>query len=191
MVRRTSWAKHRYFLNYCCFGYSLPWWDWEQWERLIDWMALRGITAPLAVTGQEAVWQAVGRRLGLSDGQMRAFLAGPPYLPFGWMGCLDGWGGLVVRRPRAAGHRRSRGRRRLLRRPPNLRLHRRGIPRRRGVGTGRRSTRQRGAIHRARVHLLLQASSGALPARHPDAQLGEHRPAPRRGDGIPRMRRRG
>lgn len=29
-VRRVSWAKHRYFLNYCCFGYSLPWWDWKQ-----------------------------------------------------------------------------------------------------------------------------------------------------------------
>jgi alpha-N-acetylglucosaminidase len=92
-VRRVSWAKHRYFLNYCCFGYSLPWWDWAQWERLIDWMALNGINAPLAVTGQEAVWQAVGKELGFTDEQMQAFLAGPPYLPFGWMGCLDGWGG--------------------------------------------------------------------------------------------------
>ncbi|MBL7222958.1 MAG: alpha-N-acetylglucosaminidase N-terminal domain-containing protein, partial [Candidatus Brocadiae bacterium] len=92
-VRRVAWARYRYFLNYCCFGYSLPWWDWSQWERLIDWMALNGINAPLSVTGQEAVWQAVGKRLELTDEQMRAFLAGPPYLPFGWMGCLDGWGG--------------------------------------------------------------------------------------------------
>jgi len=92
-VRRTSWARYRYFLNYCCFGYSLPWWDWPQWERLIDWMALNGINLPLAVTGQEAVWQAVCRRLGMSDGQITDFLAGPPYLPFQWMGCLDGWGG--------------------------------------------------------------------------------------------------
>lgn len=92
-VRRASWAQHRYFLNYCCFGYSLPWWDWDQWERLIDWMALNGVNLPLAVTGQEAVWQAVCQRLGMSDGQIAAFLAGPPYLPFQWMGCLDGWGG--------------------------------------------------------------------------------------------------
>jgi len=92
-VRRTSWAPRRYFLNYCCFGYSLPWWDWPQWERLIDWMALNGVNMPLSVTGQEAVWQAVCKRLGLSDSQIGAFLAGPPYLPFGWMGCLDGWGG--------------------------------------------------------------------------------------------------
>ncbi len=92
-VRRTSPHRWRYFLNYCAFGYSLAWWDWAEWERLIDWMALHGVNMPLAVTGQEAVWQAVGKRIGLTDDEMRAFLAGPPYLPFGWMGCLDGWGG--------------------------------------------------------------------------------------------------
>jgi len=92
-VRRVTWARYRYFLNYCCFGYSLPWWDWAQWEELIDWMALHGINAPLAVTGQEAVWRAVGRRMGWTEAQIASFLAGPPYLPFGWMGCLDGWGG--------------------------------------------------------------------------------------------------
>ena len=92
-IRRVAWAKHRYFLNYCSFGYSLPWWDFGQWERLIDWMALNGVNTPLAVTGQEAVWQAVCRRLGMSDEQIAEFLAGPPYLPFQWMGCLDGWGG--------------------------------------------------------------------------------------------------
>lgn len=92
-LRRESWARHRYFLNYCCFGYSLPWWGWQQWEELIDWMALNGVNAPLAVTGQEAVWQAVLKRLGLSDRQIAEYLAGPPYLPFQWMGCLDGWGG--------------------------------------------------------------------------------------------------
>jgi len=92
-VRRVCSARYRYFLNYCAFGYSLPWYDWPQWERLIDWMALNGINLPLSVTGQEAVWQAVGRRMGWSERDMQAFLAGPPYLPFGWMGCLDGHGG--------------------------------------------------------------------------------------------------
>lgn len=92
-LRQVSWARYRYFLNYCCFGYSLPWWNWEQWEDLIDWMALNGVNAPLSVTGQEAVWQAVCRKLGMSDEQIGQFLAGPPYLPFQWMGCLDGWGG--------------------------------------------------------------------------------------------------
>ncbi len=92
-IRRVSPHRYRYCLNYCAFSYSLAFWDWPRWERLIDWMALHGINLPLAVTGQEAVWQAVGRRFGLNDAQTRAFLPGPAYLPFGWMGCLDGWGG--------------------------------------------------------------------------------------------------
>jgi alpha-N-acetylglucosaminidase len=92
-IRRVSEDHWRYFLNYCCFGYSLPWYDWSDWERLIDWMTLNGINAPLSVTGQEAVWMAVGRELGFTETELRDFLAGPPYLPFGWMGCLDGWGG--------------------------------------------------------------------------------------------------
>ena len=92
-IRRRSWARHRYFLNYCCFSYSLAFWDWEQWERLVDWMVLQGINLPLAITGQEAAWLRAGARMGVSPAQMREFLAGPAYLPFGWMGCLDGWGG--------------------------------------------------------------------------------------------------
>ncbi len=92
-VRQVSQDRWRYFLNYCCFGYSLPWYDWKEWEALIDWMALNGINAPLSVTGQETVWRATGKRLGFSDLELADFLAGPPYLPFGWMGCLDGWGG--------------------------------------------------------------------------------------------------
>lgn len=92
-IRRVSWAQHRYFLNYCCFSYSMAFWDWAQWERLIDWMALNGVNRPLAMTGQEAVWQRVGRRLGLSERHLQEFIAGAAYLPFGWMGCLDGWGG--------------------------------------------------------------------------------------------------
>jgi len=56
-------------------------------------MALNGVNAPLSVTGQEAVWRAACKRLGFTESDVREFLPGPPYLPFGWMGCLDGWGG--------------------------------------------------------------------------------------------------
>ncbi len=90
-IHRISEDKYRYMLNYCAFGYTLPWYDWAQWEKLIDWMAMSGINMPLAVTGQEAVWRNVMKKLGITD--LSGFLAGPPYLPFGWMGCLDGWGG--------------------------------------------------------------------------------------------------
>lgn len=92
-VRQVSPFRYRYCFNYCAFSYSLAWWDWAQWERMIDWMALHGINLPLAVTGQEAVWMEVGRQLGLTDAEVKSFIVGPAFLPFGWMGCLDGWGG--------------------------------------------------------------------------------------------------
>lgn len=38
---------------------SYVWWDWERWEKEIDWMALQGINLPLAFTGQETIWQKV------------------------------------------------------------------------------------------------------------------------------------
>ncbi len=92
-VRRVSPFPYRYYLNFCAFSYSLAWYDWPQWERLIDWMAINGVNMPLSVTGQEAIWDQVYRRLGLSDQQLADFFVGPGYLPFGWMGCIDGWAG--------------------------------------------------------------------------------------------------
>jgi len=71
----------------------MAWWDWARWEREIDWMAMNGINLPLSVTGQEAVWQGVYRGLGLDDSDLDSFFVGPAYLPFGWMGCIDGWAG--------------------------------------------------------------------------------------------------
>ena len=53
-VTATAELPERFFLNYCTFGYTMPWWKWEQWERFIDWMALNGVNMPLAITGQEA-----------------------------------------------------------------------------------------------------------------------------------------
>ena len=85
--------KYRYFFNMCTFSYTMAWWDWKDWERQIDWMAMNGVNLPLAITGQEAVWYDVYRELGLSDKQINDFLVGPAYLPWGWMGNIDGLGG--------------------------------------------------------------------------------------------------
>ncbi len=83
----------RFFLNYCTFGYTMPWWGWKQWERFIDWMALNGVNMPLAITGEEAVWQKVWRKYGLSDEQIRSFFTGPAHLPWQRMCNIDRWQG--------------------------------------------------------------------------------------------------
>ncbi|MEP6591756.1 MAG: alpha-N-acetylglucosaminidase [Gemmatimonadota bacterium] len=92
-VRVTTPYQLRYFFNYCTFSYSMAWWDWAQWQQMIDWMALKGINTPLAVTGQEAVWRLVLGDMGFTPKQIADFLVGPAYLPWGWMGNIDGLGG--------------------------------------------------------------------------------------------------
>ncbi len=92
-VRKESPYSYRYYLNYVTFNYSSAWWDWERWEKELDWMALNGINMPLAVMGQDAVWQRVYRSLGFTDEQIAPFQSGPAYSAFNWMGCLDEWQG--------------------------------------------------------------------------------------------------
>lgn len=90
---KTSPYKYRYCFNYCTFNYTMSWWDKERWQWEIDFMALNGINMPLAVTGQNSVWQRVYRSLGFSDEELEGFFSGPAYFNWFWMGNLDGWGG--------------------------------------------------------------------------------------------------
>lgn len=91
--KRKALVKNRFFLNYCTFGYTMVWWQWADWERFIDWMAINGINLPLAITGQESVWYKVWRQLGLSDSDIRSYFTGPAHLPWHRMINIDYWQG--------------------------------------------------------------------------------------------------
>lgn len=92
-VQRETAYDHRVYLNYCTFSYTAPWWDWERWQREIDWMAMNGINMPLAITGQEAVWQQTLRKFGMSDEEIRSFLVGPAFFAWQWMTNIESWAG--------------------------------------------------------------------------------------------------
>lgn len=92
-VRKVSPHAYRYYLNYCTFSYSMAWWDWERWQKEIDWMALNGINMPLAITGQEAIWKRVYTKMGLSDEDLKDFFTGPAYFGWFYMNNMDEWGG--------------------------------------------------------------------------------------------------
>ena len=92
-IRKEALVRDRFFLNYCTYGYTMPWWKWPQWERFIDWMALNGINMPLAITGQEAVWYEVWKEFGMTDEEIRSYFSGPAHLPWHRMANLDGFGG--------------------------------------------------------------------------------------------------
>ncbi len=91
--RVTSRVGQRFFLNYCTYGYTMTYWGWREWERFIDWMALNGINLPLNITGQEAVWQKVWMKLGMTADETRNYFTGPSYLPWHRMANIDHWCG--------------------------------------------------------------------------------------------------
>jgi len=92
-VTVNSLCRNRFFLNYCTFGYTMPWWQWRDWERFIDWMALNGVNMPLAITGQESIWYRVWKKLGLDDLTIRNYFTGPAHLPWHRMLNIDYWQG--------------------------------------------------------------------------------------------------
>jgi len=92
-VYKKTPYKYRYYLNYCTFNYSMSWWNWDRWEKEIDWMALHGINMPLAITGEEYIWDKVYRSYGFKNEDLDPFFSGPAFFSWFWMGNLDGWGG--------------------------------------------------------------------------------------------------
>jgi alpha-N-acetylglucosaminidase len=85
--------EFRLYYNVCTYGYTTAFWDWHQWEKEIDWMALHGINMPVAMIGQEAVWQRVWKSLGITDRELADYFAGPAFLPWHRMGNINNYGG--------------------------------------------------------------------------------------------------
>ncbi|MFT4156258.1 alpha-N-acetylglucosaminidase [Parafilimonas sp.] len=96
-VHKVTPYMYRYYLNYCTFNYTMSWWDWERWQKEIDWMALNGINTPLSITGEEAIWREVYTAMGFTRADIDRFFTGPAYFAWGWMGNIDGWGGPLPR----------------------------------------------------------------------------------------------
>src|SRR3954447_10684073 len=84
--------RYRHYFNVCTFGYTAAFWDWPRWRREIDWMALHGINAPLAMNGEEFVWAGVWKSYGLTDDDLAHFFSGPVFLPWHRMGNINAHG---------------------------------------------------------------------------------------------------
>ena len=70
------------FYNVCTFGYTTPFWGWEQWEKEIDWLALHGFDMPLSPIGTEAILSRVWKSIGLSQEEIDVFFTGPAHFPW-------------------------------------------------------------------------------------------------------------
>lgn len=89
---KTS-SIYRYALNYCTYNYTMSFYDWDDWQWELDWMALNGVNMMLVANGSEVVWQNVLRKMGYSEQEIADFITGPGYNAWWLMGNIEGWGG--------------------------------------------------------------------------------------------------
>lgn len=85
-VEVTSPFRNHLFYNVCTYGYTSPFWGWEQWEHELDWLALHGFDMPLSPIAGEAILARVWRSLGLSDEEIGEYFTGPAHFPWMRMG---------------------------------------------------------------------------------------------------------
>ena len=86
-------GKYRVYFNYCTLSYTGAWWDWERWQREIDYMAMNSINTPLSVVGLEGVWYNTLLRFGFTDEEARSYLVDPAHFAWQWMPNIESFGG--------------------------------------------------------------------------------------------------
>ncbi|KAF8556641.1 glycoside hydrolase family 89 protein [Imleria badia] len=95
-VTHSSLVKYRYFFNTATFSYTTAFYSFNDWELLLDWMALRGVNLPLAWVGYEYILIQVFREAGLGDSDIVSFLSGPPFQVWNRFGNIQSsWGGAL------------------------------------------------------------------------------------------------
>lgn len=82
--------RYRYALNYCTYNYTYSFYDWNDWERELDWMALNGVNLMLAPLGTELVWARTLEDAGFTEEEIGNFIPGPAFTAWWLMGNLEG-----------------------------------------------------------------------------------------------------
>lgn len=85
--------QYHYYFNVVTNGYTTAYWNWQRWEKEIDWMAMHGINMPLLGGAHEAILYRVFQQFGLSSEEAKKYFSGPAYFPWNRMGNLQGWDG--------------------------------------------------------------------------------------------------
>lgn len=91
VINKVINQKYRVYMNYCTVGYSMCWWNWERWEKELDFMAMNGINMPLAVIGSEAVWYETLLLYGFSENEALSTISGMAFWPWQLMTNIEGY----------------------------------------------------------------------------------------------------
>jgi alpha-N-acetylglucosaminidase len=92
-LRVVSPHRFRYAYNYCTHGYTMPWWNWPDWERELDFLALKGVNLALVIEGQEQVWIDALNEFGYTGEDVRKWLCLPAHQPWQYMSNMEAYGG--------------------------------------------------------------------------------------------------
>lgn len=94
--KHINHAKIRYAFNYCTLDYSFAFYNEEEWQRELDYLALNGVNLVLDLAGQEAVWIKFLQNFGYTYDAAKAWLTGPAYYAWQFMSNMDVYGGAVT-----------------------------------------------------------------------------------------------
>nr|WP_152393094.1 alpha-N-acetylglucosaminidase TIM-barrel domain-containing protein [Paenibacillus guangzhouensis] len=83
-IEQQANVSHRYALNDTDDGYTGAYRTWEDWQRLIDVLALHGINEVLVTVGQEAVYYDTFQEFGYTEQEMRDWITLPAHQPW-WL----------------------------------------------------------------------------------------------------------
>jgi alpha-N-acetylglucosaminidase len=89
-IKIISPNKYRYAYNYCTHGYTAAWWNWEDWEKEIDYIAMQGINLALVIQGQEQILINTFKKFGYTDEEIRKWLVMPSHMPWFLMSNIEG-----------------------------------------------------------------------------------------------------
>src|SRR3984885_4436433 len=95
-IQQRANGLHRFALNDTNDGYTGPYWGWEQWEHLIDVLALHGINEMLVYLGAESVYQRCFKEFGYADAELCAWFPTPAHQPWWLLENLSSWVGPSV-----------------------------------------------------------------------------------------------
>lgn len=90
-MSRSIEQKWRVYMNYCTLNYTMSWWNFERWEKEIDFMAMNGINMPLCVVGTEAVWYETWLEYGFSEEEALSTVTGPAFWAWQLMTNIEGY----------------------------------------------------------------------------------------------------
>ena len=98
VVTRECPFEHRHIFNFCIQSYSTAFYNWEEWEIMIDYMVLMGVNIATVPIGQEKVWYNTLKKFNYTHEEILDFLPGPAFGAWHMMANLEGWGGPITPR---------------------------------------------------------------------------------------------